>query len=201
MTHDPPSLLALALHDEGKIVLRSPGVGFWRNPPLPGTLLRPNDPIGCLIVLGRRIQLHLPPEAYGRVVAAQGATSATRAVQYTELLLTLDPVSATELFPAAQADTDDHEGASSVLRTRSSGRFYASPAPERAPFVSPGERIERGQTIGLLEVMKTFTRIQFKGPEIPQSATIVQIFASDQTDLEAGDPILEFTIEAPHSTP
>lgn len=40
------------------------------------------------------------------------------------------------------------------------GVFYVAPGPDKDPFVQPGDHIEVGQTIGLIEVMKQFTEIR-----------------------------------------
>ena len=39
------------------------------------------------------------------------------------------------------------------------GTFYAAPAPEQPPFVAPGDRVEKGQTVCLLEAMKTMIEV------------------------------------------
>jgi biotin carboxyl carrier protein len=40
------------------------------------------------------------------------------------------------------------------------GTFYRRPAPDADPFVSEGEEIGAGDTIGLIEVMKTFYEVR-----------------------------------------
>jgi len=72
----------------------------------------------------------------------------------------------------------------------SSGRFYQRPTPDKPNFIAVGEVIERGQTVGLLEVMKTFTRINFDDPKLPVRVKVVAIVAGDQADLAFGDVIL-----------
>ena len=39
------------------------------------------------------------------------------------------------------------------------GTFYAAPAPDQPPFVSPGDRVQKGQTLCLLEAMKTMVEV------------------------------------------
>lgn len=39
------------------------------------------------------------------------------------------------------------------------GIFYAAPAPDQPPFVTAGARVERGQTICLLEAMKIMSEV------------------------------------------
>ncbi|MDQ4504235.1 acetyl-CoA carboxylase [Sinomonas sp. ASV322] len=40
------------------------------------------------------------------------------------------------------------------------GIFYRRPGPGKDPFVEPGQRIEVGQTLGIVEIMKQFTEVQ-----------------------------------------
>ena len=40
------------------------------------------------------------------------------------------------------------------------GTFYRSPAPDEPPFASIGDRIRAGQTVCIIEAMKTFNEIE-----------------------------------------
>ena len=40
------------------------------------------------------------------------------------------------------------------------GTFYRSPAPDADPYVEPGDRIESGQTLCIIEAMKLMNEIQ-----------------------------------------
>jgi biotin carboxyl carrier protein len=40
------------------------------------------------------------------------------------------------------------------------GIFYRKPAPDQPPYAEPGQRVESGQTIGLVELMKTFHELR-----------------------------------------
>ena len=39
------------------------------------------------------------------------------------------------------------------------GTFYAAPAPDQAPFVLPGDRVSKGQTVCLIEAMKMMSEV------------------------------------------
>ena len=41
-----------------------------------------------------------------------------------------------------------------------SGTFYHSPAPGEPPFVKVGDRVTKGQTIGIIEAMKLMNEIE-----------------------------------------
>ncbi len=46
------------------------------------------------------------------------------------------------------------------IRSPLPGMFYTSPAPDADPFKSAGAPVSAGDTIGLIEVMKTFHPVQ-----------------------------------------
>jgi acetyl-CoA carboxylase biotin carboxyl carrier protein len=76
--------------------------------------------------------------------------------------------------PAASQDADLRRIVAPMV-----GVFYRSPSPDQPPYVEVGDKIEEGQTVGLIEAMKVFSEIpsDFSGEvaEIPaQSAKLVQ---------------------------
>ncbi|NYE94207.1 biotin carboxyl carrier protein [Psychromicrobium silvestre] len=40
------------------------------------------------------------------------------------------------------------------------GIFYRKPGPDKDPYVEPGDRLEVGQVIGVVEIMKQFSEIR-----------------------------------------
>lgn len=61
------------------------------------------------------------------------------------------------------------------------GTFYRSPSPDVSPFVEIGDRIEEGQTIGLLEAMKMLSPI-----EADRAGIVVAIAAENGTLVTRG---------------
>ncbi len=179
----------------GGLSLLAPSPGLWRGAPARGALVRPGDVVGVLEVLGVCHRLRAPEGAVGVVIEVD-ARLARRPVGYGEVLLGLDPEAlGTDL--SADVGLGGPESASLldadgtlVFVAPTSGRFYLRPAPDKPAFVSLGQIVERGQTLGLLEVMKTFTRINYDDPQLPAPAKVVAILAEDQADLGRGDPIL-----------
>ncbi len=191
-----PELLAGLESDEGgrKSVI-APAPGLWSNAPQVGALVRPGLEIGALDQLGVVTRLRAPEGAIGVVVERAGEASglARRPVEFGEALLVLDPDALGESWRegaaagvAAAAEADG----TVVFRTPSSGRFYRRPAPDKPTFVDEGQEISRGQTIGLLEVMKTFTRVTYDDPTLPERARIVAVAVEDQADVDGGQVLL-----------
>lgn len=47
-----------------------------------------------------------------------------------------------------------------VVSTPMPGVFYRKPSPDAENFVEPGDRVTNGQTIGLIEIMKSFSELK-----------------------------------------
>jgi acetyl-CoA carboxylase biotin carboxyl carrier protein len=172
--------------EDGLVDLCSPSVGFFREGPRAGEVLVEGATFGELEVLGLRVALKAPA-----VRGAVTEASRHRAVGYGDVLLTIDPRQAagggeTVAQKTVAADT----GSALVFRFSTSGRYYARPAPGADPFVAIGAVISAGQTVALLEVMKTFNRIQYGGAGLPERARIVEIFTTHDSDVSAGDALL-----------
>jgi acetyl-CoA carboxylase biotin carboxyl carrier protein len=190
----PELTAALERLDDGRTVLLAPSPGLWRERPDVGSLLRSGDAIGWIEILGVAHRLRAPAGALGVVVDdGPHAELARRPVDYGARLLTLDPeaLGGALAVEAAAASAPLSADGSLLFTASSSGRFYARPAPDKPRFVELGQVIERGQTIGLLEVMKTFTRVNYDDPKLPARAKIRAIVAADQVDLDRGDVILQ----------
>jgi acetyl-CoA carboxylase biotin carboxyl carrier protein len=154
-----------------------------------GELLASGQSIGMIEVLGVRRELIVPRDVEGRVSTRIGGGRARVPVQYGDVLLS---ISTTAM--AKQSDTEssvraDSEGALAFTAPMS-GRFYSRPSPSEPPFVSAGDIVKRGQTLGLLEVMKTFNRLVYQGDALPDSAKVERVVPNEGDDVVRGDVIL-----------
>jgi acetyl-CoA carboxylase biotin carboxyl carrier protein len=64
------------------------------------------------------------------------------------------------------------------------GTYYGSPSPGAAPFVSVGERVEKGQVICIVEAMKLMNEI-----ESDVAGEIVKCLVSNGQPIEFGQPL------------
>jgi len=62
------------------------------------------------------------------------------------------------------------------------GTFYHAPSPEAAPFKKAGDPVEATDTIGLVEVMKTFIEVKAE-----VSGTFDGYVADNAGPIQAGD--------------
>ena len=65
------------------------------------------------------------------------------------------------------------------------GTFYSAPSPTAKPFVSIGQKINQGDTVGIIEAMKIMNQI-----ESDQSGTVIEILVKDGEAVEFGQPLI-----------
>ena len=88
---------------------------------------------------------------------------------------------------AAAAVADADEGGL-AFRSPLSGRFYLRPSPDQPPFVKVGDTVKLGQTIALLEVMKTFNRVTYGGAGLPETAKVLEVVPANEADIDVHVP-------------
>ena len=64
------------------------------------------------------------------------------------------------------------------------GTFYAAPAPDKPPFVSVGQTVNVGDTLGIIEAMKMFNPI-----EAEVGGTVLAIVAESGQPVEFDQPL------------
>jgi acetyl-CoA carboxylase biotin carboxyl carrier protein len=66
------------------------------------------------------------------------------------------------------------------------GIFYRKPAPDQPTYKTEGDVIAVGETIGLIEVMKTFTPVVAE-----EAGTIVAFHLENEDAVMAGEPLYD----------
>ena len=89
--------------------------------------------------------------------------------------------------PAAAAKVPDAEHAGTV-KSPMVGTIYMAPAPGSPDFVTLGATVKQGQTLVIIEAMKTMNQIPS-----PSSGKVTRIFVGNGDPVEYGAPLV--TIE------
>ncbi len=66
------------------------------------------------------------------------------------------------------------------------GTFYRRPDPESGPYVEEGGSVSAGDTIGLVEVMKSFHEIKAE-----EDGTVSKFLVGDEEAVSAGQDLVE----------
>lgn len=93
------------------------------------------------------------------------------------------PLAAAPAAPAAaEADPAAHPGA---VTSPMVGTAYLSPEPGASAFVKVGDAVKEGQTLLIVEAMKTMNHIP-----APKSGTVKRILVEDSSPVEYGTPLM-----------
>jgi acetyl-CoA carboxylase biotin carboxyl carrier protein len=74
--------------------------------------------------------------------------------------------------------------AGDIVRAPMVGTFYTSSAPDKPPFVSVGQAVQVGDTLGIIEAMKMFNPI-----EAEVSGTVLKVMAESGQPVEFDQPL------------
>jgi acetyl-CoA carboxylase biotin carboxyl carrier protein len=94
----------------------------------------------------------------------------------------LAPAVAAATAPTAAADLSKHPGA---VPSPMVGTAYWAPEPGAKPFIEVGARVSVGQTLLIIEAMKTMNQIPS-----PRAGTVTQILIEDGQPVEFGEPLV-----------
>ena len=83
---------------------------------------------------------------------------------------------------AKPADVANHPG---TVKSPMVGTAYRAAEPGAAAFVEVGTRVAQGQTLLIIEAMKTMNHIP-----APRAGTVVQVFIDNGQPVEFGEPLV-----------
>jgi acetyl-CoA carboxylase biotin carboxyl carrier protein len=87
--------------------------------------------------------------------------------------------STTAAAPAADPDAGLH-----IIKSPIVGTYYGSPSPGAGAFVSPGDHVEKGQVVCIVEAMKLMNEI-----ESDAAGEIVKCLVTNGQPIEFGQPL------------
>lgn len=119
-----------------------------------------------------KLSIKREPDVQNRIVEASVAPAAAPA-----------PVAAAPANPTPTAAPAPAEASASSkyveVKSPMIGTFYRSPNPDSPSFVNVGDKIEKGQSVCIIEAMKLFNEI-----ESEVSGTIVKVVAENASPVE-----------------
>lgn len=120
------------------------------------------------IRVAREITMHAAPVQYAAAPAPAAAPVAAAA-----------PVS----MPSDPATIVARAG--EEVKSPMVGTAYLQASPAAPPFVQPGDKVKKGQTLLIVEAMKTMNPIQ-----APRDGVVVEILVGDAQPVEFGEPLV-----------
>ncbi|HEU5458162.1 MAG TPA: acetyl-CoA carboxylase biotin carboxyl carrier protein [Terracidiphilus sp.] len=90
---------------------------------------------------------------------------------------------------AAPAPASDPDAGMHIVKSPIVGTYYGSPSPGASSFISPGDRVEKGQVICIVEAMKLMNEI-----ESDVSGEVVKALVSNGQPVEFGQPLFSIRV-------
>ena len=90
-----------------------------------------------------------------------------------------------EITPIQNSTPEDPASLAGAVTSPMVGTVYLQAEPGSEPFISIGDKITEGQTILIVEAMKTMNQIP-----APKSGKVARILVEDGTPVEFGTPLI-----------
>jgi len=142
-------------------------------------------PAACIAIKGAKRSLPGPEgNASGRPTPApsRSTTAASTSSQ-------TGPEAAASATLAPQGPSISSQNNLRQVLAPMTGLYYAAPAPDQPPYVAVGDIVQEGQTLCLIEAMKSFNEVTAE-----LSGQIAAIFATNQQPVTQGQPLLAIRV-------
>ena len=87
--------------------------------------------------------------------------------------------------PAVQQEAKSEEITGNIITSPIVGTFYSAPSPEKPPFVKPGDTVNAGDVVCIIESMKLMNEINSEF-----SGKVAEIYAKDGQPVEYGQKLM-----------
>jgi acetyl-CoA carboxylase biotin carboxyl carrier protein len=117
-----------------------------------------------------------------RIRVARPAIAAPVAMPMQAMAAPIAAAGAVAAVSPGASDASKHPGA---VKSPMVGTAYLSPEPGKPVFVNVGDKVTAGQTLLIIEAMKTFNPIK-----APKAGTVTQILIENAHPVEFGEPLM-----------
>ena len=116
-----------------------------------------------------------------RIRVARPTVTVAAAAAPVSMAAPLPTPAASPAGPAAGGELAKHPGA---VKSPMVGTAYLAPEPGKPNFIAVGDKVAVGQTLLIIEAMKTFNPIK-----APKAGTVTQILVENAQPVEFGEPL------------
>jgi acetyl-CoA carboxylase biotin carboxyl carrier protein len=120
-----------------------------------------------------------------RSYPAEAPSYAPAPMQFMAPQVAQAPAAPATSVPAAPGKSDDLSSNPGTLTSPMVGTAYRAPEPGKPAFVEIGTKVSEGQTVLIIEAMKTMNQIPAH-----RSGTISRILVDDAQPVEYGEPLV-----------
>lgn len=130
-------------------------------------------------------EIEIEQEGLRLKVSRQGATAVHNHVSPAPAPEPAPAPAATAPEPEAPAEEEDFSNHPGVVTSPMVGTVYIAPEPGAAPYIKVGDHVAEGQTLLIVEAMKTLNPIP-----APRPGRVAQILIKDSEPVEFGEPLV-----------
>jgi acetyl-CoA carboxylase biotin carboxyl carrier protein len=118
-------------------------------------------------------------------VARQGAVAAAPVAYAPAPMAAPVAAPAPAAAPVAAAPAAEAPAKGDLVKSPMVGTVYLQPQPGADSFVKPGDRVKAGQTLLIVEAMKTMNPIP-----APRDGVVLEVLVGDSQPVEYGEPLV-----------
>jgi acetyl-CoA carboxylase biotin carboxyl carrier protein len=123
-------------------------------------------------------------EQEGRRVRLSKGAAYPPAMQYAMPPQGLAPAAAAPAAPVPAVEAVDEFAGLVIIESPMVGTFYAAHTPGEPPFVLPGDRVAKDQTVCIIEAMKIMNEVAAKHPGV-----LEKVLVENGQPVEFGQPL------------
>ena len=100
-------------------------------------------------------------------------------------ILTAPPNNTNDNLVAEKEDSNEQKDLSNAISSPMVGTIYLKPDPETEPFVKEGDKVKKGDTLLIIEAMKTMNNIP-----ADKDGVIKKVLVENEQPIQFGDPLV-----------
>ena len=100
-------------------------------------------------------------------------------------ILTAPPNNTNDNLVAKKEDSSEQKDLSNAVSSPMVGTIYLKPDPESEPFVNEGDKVKKGDTLLIIEAMKTMNNIP-----ADKDGVIKKVLVENEQPIQFGDPLV-----------
>lgn len=100
-------------------------------------------------------------------------------------ILTSSPNNINDNLVAEKEDSSEQKDLSNAISSPMVGTIYLKPDPESEPFVNEGDKVKKGDTLLIIEAMKTMNNIP-----ADKDGVIKKVLVENEQPIQFGDPLV-----------
>ena len=98
---------------------------------------------------------------------------------------TSSPNNTNDNLVAKKEDSSEQKDLSNAISSPMVGTIYLKPDPESEPFVNEGDKVKKGDTLLIIEAMKTMNNIP-----ADKDGVIKKVLVENEQPIQFGDPLV-----------